>query len=1158
VMAPGNVILSSLPGGKYGSMSGTTMAASHVAGLVALIWQAAPSLKNHIPETITAIKANAVPLVGQTGTNCEGNYTTGSNNDWGVGTTDAKAIVDSVAEGIINGTATMAVEGSPISNVTITVGTYHTTTADDGTYTLNLPNGTYMVIAQKGGWATQVRTGLVVTARASTTVNFPLDPTVMTTVNGVVSDGTTGGHNFPLYAKIAFDTPGQTTVTGFTNPFSGAYTVTLLKDTLYLATITTSPLGYPVTMVNFTATSDPFTQNFYLQANLMVCNAPGYSNNKVFSENFDVVSAPALPSSWFVAQTSGTTANWYTAINSSHPARIEPVSYSNMVIFNSYSANDTDKAILYTNTSTSLTSLSNAVVSFWMYHDTGYSSSQDKVQVAVSTNGSIFYLQGSAILRYSDTPGWVYHQVDISSYAGPGKPAVFIGLVGTSAYGNDIHIDDISISSLTCQTLNGGMLSGFVSSAPSGRPIISALVASATYPSEQAYSLSRGEDFAISDGLYQLFSSATGSQNFTATAIRHQWDAKITNVVNNGVTRLDLAPTSAWITASPNPVIFALPMNTSNNVNLILSNTGPIPSNYTIQSAASALTSGSTSSGPLFYNDTPANDPSGIQSVTVNGEQPNDNLPDSTLSSLFPYNEEPVNGPTDTQNENANENLPNPNLPDINPVPTEGDEILGGGPRLFGVTTPFPGTAGYHYATASCDGDTFYVIGGQTGSTAVNEVWFYNPDGNTWTAKAPLPQPSANMRAACIDGKIYVVGGSNSGAWNNNFQIYDTLTGSWTSTTQPFTGAPMVVAYNGLLYAMGGDTSAGASNQARMYNPVSGLWTILANLPTAASYSGAVVYKNLIFIIGGSATADVQAYNPASNTWDNSGPDLPGPRMDPVVGWYGDYIYLLNGGGNGSLLKAYPEGYVLYASVWPGGSWTMISPTVLKPKSESGSICAGNRLWSVGGLVSGYEEHITQYYDAGLMCNRTYPAVPWLTVVPQSGTIPQGGSSIVTLTFNAGVPSYNTPGVYHAVLKVNSDAPYVMPDIPVTMVVYKTSTAVSVTPSYGIKPVFPHKYASYDYIVKNISGATDSFTVVALGISPGWAAIINPPGFTDLPNNGTASFNIKLYPPGAAKDGAEGVVTLEIRVHDNANQGASLSAIATVQFMKLFFPVVTR
>jgi subtilisin family serine protease len=65
IVAPGVSIRSSVPGGGYSRFSGTSMATPHVAGAVALLWSAVPSLAGRVPETEEVLRATAVRLTSE-------------------------------------------------------------------------------------------------------------------------------------------------------------------------------------------------------------------------------------------------------------------------------------------------------------------------------------------------------------------------------------------------------------------------------------------------------------------------------------------------------------------------------------------------------------------------------------------------------------------------------------------------------------------------------------------------------------------------------------------------------------------------------------------------------------------------------------------------------------------------------------------------------------------------------------------------------------------------------------------------------------------------------------------------------------------------------------------------------------------------------------
>ncbi len=89
LLAPGEEIYSAYPGSGYTTMSGTSMAGPHVAGVVALLWSANPKLIGDIERTEQILRQTAKPYQG-TIKNCGSN---GARNTAGYGVVDAYAAV---------------------------------------------------------------------------------------------------------------------------------------------------------------------------------------------------------------------------------------------------------------------------------------------------------------------------------------------------------------------------------------------------------------------------------------------------------------------------------------------------------------------------------------------------------------------------------------------------------------------------------------------------------------------------------------------------------------------------------------------------------------------------------------------------------------------------------------------------------------------------------------------------------------------------------------------------------------------------------------------------------------------------------------------------------------------------------------------------------
>ena len=158
LVAPGSSVYSSTPGNQFGIMSGTSMASPHVAGAVALLWSAYPSLRGKVAETEALLKSSATHL-SPVGTLCGLDVTNlVPNNQFGYGELDVWAAYQAMTT-LFSQPADLSVTMSVVSG-SLGVGSpviYSVHTFNNGPNTAStikvlftIPNGMTFVSADGG------------------------------------------------------------------------------------------------------------------------------------------------------------------------------------------------------------------------------------------------------------------------------------------------------------------------------------------------------------------------------------------------------------------------------------------------------------------------------------------------------------------------------------------------------------------------------------------------------------------------------------------------------------------------------------------------------------------------------------------------------------------------------------------------------------------------------------------------------------------------------------------------------------------------------------------------------------------------------------------------------------------------------------------------
>lgn len=144
VAAPGVAVRSTVPGGGFDVYDGTSMAAPHVAGVVALLWSGNPSLQRDIAATAAALRATAKDVIDLA---CGGDGDGDPNNTYGDGRLDAYAAClqycgpNAKLDGYVRG----ASGGGPIAAASVRATrtsdglSVASTSGPDGAYQIALP-----------------------------------------------------------------------------------------------------------------------------------------------------------------------------------------------------------------------------------------------------------------------------------------------------------------------------------------------------------------------------------------------------------------------------------------------------------------------------------------------------------------------------------------------------------------------------------------------------------------------------------------------------------------------------------------------------------------------------------------------------------------------------------------------------------------------------------------------------------------------------------------------------------------------------------------------------------------------------------------------------------------------------------------------------------
>ncbi|MGC4806440.1 S8 family serine peptidase [Micromonospora sp. DT233] len=1024
ISAPGVNVRSSLPGGAYGSYSGTSMAAPHVAGTIALLWSAAPSLVGDIPATRALLDGTAIDKADA---QCGG--TTDDNNVYGEGRLDALALVNAAPigeSGTLAGKVTDAATGDPIPNATVAVtgpADREVTTAADGTYSTLLPAGDYQVAVTAFGFKGKT-VPATVTKNATTTLDVALAAVPSVTVSGSVTDGS--GHGWPLYAKVSVD---GLPISDYTNPVNGRFSFSLPASSTYQVKVESQYPGYQTVTKDVVVGSGNTTQNIAVPVDATKCaTAPGYTNGSdgVY-ETFD---GDGVPAGWSVVDNANSGQVWKFTDAGERGNLTGGTGNFAIIDSDDYGSGGRQDTSLVSPV-VDLSDVATPVIRF--NQDYNWLNS-DRADVDLSVDGGTTW--ANVLRQAADVRGPRATEVPIPQAAGKSEVQVRFHYYEAS-WEWWWQVDNVLIGSeVTCEPINGGLVVGHVKDKNDNGYVNGATVTSNDKPGTTATTVATPDDTELPDGFFWLFSQQTGKHKFTARAAGYVNQTKQVDVQTDWATAVTFQLAAGKLSVKPAAVNATVRMPSGKATkSFTVTNTGGAPVEVEFSEQDNGFVLQRANGSRLTEAQLLAAPGAPAQRLTVATSFAARATGKATTGATAPI------GP---QAEPWTTIAAHPTVVMDNRVVNLNGKVysIAGGngtastakvnvydpiAQTWTAAKDLPGAR--NAVTAGVVGGKIIVSGGWGAAGPDKATWSYDPEANTWTALADNPAPRAAAGQAVVDGKLYAVGGCTTASctpMSNDVVRYDPAADAW----QTLPDYPKSVAFvscggiDGVVYCTGGNDGSVAQKSSYAFDPEDNAWTAIADAPTDNWASSFAVANGKLLVVGGSQGGAITnagfAYDPAADAWSS----LPNANAPRYRGGAACGFYKVGGSSGGFTATADSE------------------------------------------ALPGFEE-----------CSASAADVSWMTIDKTSATLAPGEQVTVNVAVSASV---DQPGTYSGAVVIKENTPYTVPPVPVTMIAQPPTTwgklmgTVTGTSCQGAKAPIAGAVVQVDSWASSLTFATDA------------------------------------------------------------------------------------